>query len=69
MNGSTTEDIRINCFPLKRCWSVRIRLVIVIVIDDSIVQKLKITEDTSVKKEITQDGSLLKITRIRDVIE
>ena len=40
---------------------------VIIVIDDSIVQKLKITDDTYVKQEITKEGILLKITRIGDV--
>lgn len=68
MNDSTTKDVRIsskNSFPLKRCWSVGTR--VIIVIDDSIVQKLKITDDTYVKQEITKEGILLKITRIGDV--
>jgi hypothetical protein len=67
VSDSTTKDVRIsskNSFPLKRCWSVGTR--IVIVIDDSIVQKLK-TDDTYVKQEITKEGILLKITRIGDV--
>ncbi len=65
MDGSVIRNIRVSDtknLPLKKCWSVGTRWVVGI--DDTIVQRLGITDDTIVEEEITPDGILLKIRRI-----
>ena len=61
MNNSTIRNISVSeskILSLKKCFPVGRH--IVVILDDSIVQRLGITEGSYVEEEITQNGILLK---------